>query len=148
MTEQTEIFKDNEKFQRIKKNALGMYTNIATLSCTLVSNENVRKNAMSRLRSSISTIVETITGQKFKWPGGTPESKNFFRNINCEFFPCHKNADADNFNCLFCFCPLYHMKDCGGSPEYLPNGIKDCSKCTLPHSNYQAIIDRLVKDVS
>jgi len=24
-------------------------------------------------------------------------------------------------------------KDCGGKFVYLPNGIKDCSACTLPH---------------
>lgn len=143
MTEQTEIFKDNEKFQRIKKNALDMYFSIAILNSTLVSNENICKNVMPRLCSSISTIVETITGQKLKWPDGTPESKNFFRNINCEFFPCHKNVDANNFNCLFCFCPLYSMKDCGGNPEYLQNGVKDCTNCTLPHTNYDAVIKRL-----
>ena len=24
----------------------------------------------------------------------------FFQNRECEFFPCHKGADAENFNCL------------------------------------------------
>ena len=25
----------------------------------------------------------------------------FFQNRECEFFPCHKGADAENFNCQF-----------------------------------------------
>ena len=33
----------------------------------------------------------------------------FFQNRACEFFPCHKGADAENFNCLFCYCPLYAL---------------------------------------
>mgnify|MGYP000051950745 CR=1 FL=1 len=33
----------------------------------------------------------------------------FFCNRECEYFPCHKNADPDNFNCLFCYCPLYAL---------------------------------------
>ncbi len=74
------------------------------------------------------------------------DSSKFFRNINCEYFPCHKNVDVDNFNCLFCFCPLYSMKDCGGNPEYLPNGVKDCTNCIKPHVNYDAVIERLKKE--
>ena len=58
----------------------------------------------------------------------------YFSHKKCEFFPCHKNADPDDFNCLFCYCPLYLLGDeCGGNFEYLPNGIKNCSNCTLPH---------------
>ena len=79
-----------------------------------------------------------------------PVMKNntrFFRNTDCEYFPCHKVDDTENFNCLFCFCPLYHMVDCPGSPEYLPNGIKDCSNCTLPHKDYEAVIEKLKKEV-
>ncbi len=29
------------------------------------------------------------------------------RNVN--FCHCHKNADPDDFNCLFCYCPLYAL---------------------------------------
>ena len=40
----------------------------------------------------------------------------FFQNKDCEYFPCHKCADAENFNCLFCYCPLYALGDeCGGN---------------------------------
>lgn len=31
----------------------------------------------------------------------------YFSNRECEYFPCHKGADPENFNCLFCYCPLY-----------------------------------------
>ena len=59
----------------------------------------------------------------------------FFCNRDCEYFPCHEVKDKDSFNCLFCYCPLYALGDkCGGNFFYHENGIKDCSKCTLPHS--------------
>lgn len=61
-------------------------------------------------------------------------ASEFFQNCACEHFPCHKGIDADDFNCLFCYCPLYLLgRDCGGNFEYLENGIKSCAKCTLPH---------------
>lgn len=59
---------------------------------------------------------------------------SFFQNRSCEYFPCHKGAGED-FNCLFCYCPLYALGDrCGGSFRYTEKGIKDCSNCLLPHS--------------
>lgn len=65
------------------------------------------------------------------------EKKNsfkFFCNKDCQFFPCHKTDDKENFNCLFCYCPLYALGDkCGGNFKYLESGIKDCSNCLLPH---------------
>ncbi|MDR3122078.1 MAG: cysteine-rich small domain-containing protein [Clostridiales bacterium] len=64
----------------------------------------------------------------------------------CEYVPCHKTADTENFNCLFCYCPLYFMGDqCGGTPAYNPNGVKDCSGCMLPHvkANYGYVVNRL-----
>ncbi len=76
------------------------------------------------------------------------ETKNhaFFTNRACEFFPCHPGADPDDFNCLFCFCPLYGLGDrCGGSFTYTPAGVKDCSRCLYPHrrESYDAVIRRL-----
>ncbi len=61
-------------------------------------------------------------------------SYRFFCNKECQYFPCHKTEDLDNFNCLFCYCPLYALGDkCGGNFRYLPSGIKDCSNCLVPH---------------
>lgn len=58
----------------------------------------------------------------------------FFNHKDCEYFPCHKTTDPENFNCLFCYCPLYALGDrCGGNFRYTKEGIKDCSKCGLPH---------------
>ena len=61
-------------------------------------------------------------------------SHAFFQNQECEYFPCHKTKNKD-FNCLFCFCPLYALGDqCGGNYTYTEKGIKDCSGCLIPHS--------------
>lgn len=58
-----------------------------------------------------------------------------FCNRSCEHFPCHKDADAENFSCVFCYCPLYAMEDCGGSYTCTKDGKKDCSACTIPHES-------------
>ena len=68
---------------------------------------------------------------------------NFFQNKKCEYFPCHKTDNIDNFNCIMCFCPLYTYKDCGGNYKILKNGIKDCSKCLIPHYDYNYVITKL-----
>ena len=67
----------------------------------------------------------------------------FFQNRECEFFPCHPTDRPEAFNCLFCFCPLYHT-DCGGNCVFR-DGVKDCSACTYPHDpdNYDAVCARL-----
>ena len=70
----------------------------------------------------------------------------FFQNRECEYFPCHQGADPENFNCLFCYCPLYALGDqCGGAFKYLSNGIKDCSNCLKPHrrGNYDKIMEKM-----
>ncbi len=69
----------------------------------------------------------------------------FFCNRACEYFPCHPTDDPDNFNCLFCYCPLYALGDkCGGAFTYNQNGYKDCTRCSFPHQreNYGKIIAR------
>lgn len=72
-------------------------------------------------------------------------SSRFFKNDACAYFPCHKTENAEEFNCLFCFCPLYSLEDCGGNFTFTENGVKDCSACTLPHNaeKYAYIMDRL-----
>lgn len=72
----------------------------------------------------------------------------FFENIECEYFPCHQGLE--NFNCLFCYCPLYLREHCPGKPKYIErNGktIKSCNDCTFPHQpeNYDTIIKFLMK---
>lgn len=74
-------------------------------------------------------------------------SFKFFTNRDCDFFPCHKNVDEEEFNCLFCFCPLYSLgKQCGGNFTMLPDGTKDCSACSIPHkkeSGYQYVLNKI-----
>ena len=72
-------------------------------------------------------------------------SYKFFQNRECEYFPCHKCADSERFNCLFCYCPLYVLgKKCGGNFRYTESGIKDCTNCMIPHEkeNYGRITAR------
>ena len=73
------------------------------------------------------------------------DNYKFFNHKDCEFFPCHPTKDPDNFNCLFCYCPLSALgEDCGGNFKYNENGFKDCSKCKFPHKreNYEKILAR------
>ena len=68
---------------------------------------------------------------------------SFFQNRECEYFPCHACGDTEDFNCLFCYCPLYALGDrCGGNFSYTEQGLKDCSNCLRPHrrSNYKDIL--------
>ena len=62
------------------------------------------------------------------------DNQTFFQNKECPYFPCHKVENVEQFNCMFCYCPLYALgTECGGNFSYTKNGIKDCSACTLPH---------------
>ena len=80
-------------------------------------------------------------------------SYRFFANKACRFYPCHKGIEE--LNCLFCFCPLYFLEHCPGSPEWIevPGGkgekIKDCSGCTFPHEpeNYDVIM-RILREAT
>ncbi len=61
------------------------------------------------------------------------EHYKFAQHKKCEYFPCHKGVEEAEFNCLFCYCPLYMLQDkCGGNFKY-SHGIKDCSDCTITH---------------
>ena len=71
---------------------------------------------------------------------------DFFQNRECEYFPCHQNADPETFSCIFCYCPLYALGEhCGGNFIYTENGIKDCSECLRPHKRecYDAITKKV-----
>lgn len=83
-------------------------------------------------------------------------SERFFQNKDCKFFPCHKTSNLEDFNCLFCYCPLYPLGDkCGGNFKYIGGVCKDCSNCMLPHkaknydyicSKYEEIMDIAAKN--
>ena len=75
----------------------------------------------------------------------TDGNYKFMQNLKCECFPCHSGADASDFNCIFCFCPLYYTDDCGGNCTYSCDGVKDCHNCLIPHKkeNYDMIIEKI-----
>ena len=69
----------------------------------------------------------------------------FFQNTDCEYFPCHKGIPKEDFNCLFCYCPLYALGEgCGGNCTYTEKGVKNCENCVFPHrwENYAAVLER------
>ncbi len=71
---------------------------------------------------------------------------NFFQHRECEMFPCHKGVEKEDFNCLFCYCPLYLLGDaCGGNFKYTEKGVKSCADCSFPHrkENYEKLVARL-----
>lgn len=65
-----------------------------------------------------------LTGRHYTW----------FQNRACEYFPCHDDVAEEEFNCLFCYCPLYRAENCGGA-FVVKNGVKNCSYCLLPHNS-------------
>ena len=73
-------------------------------------------------------------------------SYRFFENKACQYYPCHKGVK--NLNCLFCYCPLYHIEQCPGNPSYIEKegrAIKVCTNCTFPHQpdHYDKVIEML-----
>lgn len=73
-----------------------------------------------------------------------------FSHRDCEFYPCHRGADPDHFNCLFCYCPLYLLgTECGGTYQILAGGVKDCSDCLFPHQpeNYDKVVQKLQQKI-
>ena len=77
-------------------------------------------------------------------------SFRYFKNNGCKYFPCHTGLETDDFNCLFCFCPLYFLSDkCGGAFMYNKKGVKSCENCRLPHlPDYYDVIIETLEDYS
>ena len=77
-------------------------------------------------------------------------SYRFYQNRACEYFPCHKVSNEEEFNCLFCFCPLYALgSGCGGNCSYTKAGIKDCSACLRIHEpdSWTFVQRRLLQEI-
>lgn len=95
-----------------------------------------------RLENEIA--VDEVTEQRY-WID-LESSFRYFQNRACAYFPCHAVENSENFNCLFCYCPLYALGDqCGGNFTYTESGIKDCSGCMVPHKreNYDRIMEKM-----
>ena len=76
-------------------------------------------------------------------------SYRYFENRACAYYPCHKGTE--NINCLFCYCPLYHLEECPGNYRYIEikgKRIKECTDCTFAHQpeNYDIVIGLLSGD--
>ncbi len=72
-------------------------------------------------------------------------SERFFQNRACPYFPCHRGIEEKDFNCLFCYCPLYMLgRGCGGDWCFNAKGYKSCADCTFPHrpENYDRVLSR------
>ena len=77
-------------------------------------------------------------------------NSSFFANTACKYYPCHEGVEE--FNCLFCYCPLNAMEHCPGHPHFIEvkgKIIKDCMGCNFPHKpeNYDIIIEFLKKNM-
>ena len=86
-------------------------------------------------------LIDRAEERKFK----KGKKYSYFAHRQCEYFPCHKGADPENFNCLFCYCPLYVLGDrCGGNFVYREDGRKVCTNCQFPHrrENYEKVLAR------
>ena len=111
------------------------------------------------LWSSKLTFRHPVTGDPLEFTAPPPEEYpwtcfqapakadyDFYQNRSCPWFPCHAGADPNTFSCLFCYCPLYALGEaCGGNFTYTDRGIKDCSKCLIPHrrENYERVCAKL-----
>ncbi|MGL4607388.1 MAG: cysteine-rich small domain-containing protein [Eubacteriaceae bacterium] len=75
------------------------------------------------------------------------EEFKFFQHTKCEYFPCHEGIPTEEFNCLFCYCPLYALgKECGGNFVFTKEGVKNCSHCSFPHikKNYDSLLENIL----
>ncbi len=73
-------------------------------------------------------------------------SGSFFCNRECRHFPCHDGIEEEEFNCLFCYCPLYFLGDECGGDFVIKDGIKSCINCRRPHiaANFD-VINKVLK---
>lgn len=76
-------------------------------------------------------------------------SYRFYCNKACSYFPCHKVENEEEFNCMFCYCPLYFLEECGGNYT-INTGMKDCTNCIIPHrpNGYDYINKKIKKENS
>lgn len=117
-------------------------------SCREFKNSSGNKMASKNLNEANKNfsctkdfIAEMQSTQNFN-----NKNYKFFQHRECENFPCHKIDKLEDFNCLFCYCPLYFLGEkCGGNFYYTKSGIKSCKDCDFPHKreNFDAINLRL-----
>lgn len=52
-------------------------------------------------------------------------SYKFFENLGCKYYPCHSGIKKGEFNCLYCFCPIFVV-----CKRHSKSG---CEFCKVPH---------------
>ena len=69
--------------------------------------------------------------EKPYWEG---KEYSYFSHKKCEFFPCHKNADPDDFKLSVLLLPAICLGEkCGGNFRYTERELKTAQNCMLPH---------------
>ncbi len=137
------------KFKQLNENKI-----IASNS-DLKSFEKADKNFCEKFvnqteKFSEETNLQNLAEQNFQnsqnQQNAQSQNYKFFQNTKCENFPCHKIEKLEDFNCLFCYCPLYFLGEkCGGNFYFTNSGIKSCKNCNFPHKreNFDEINLRL-----
>ena len=110
--------------------------------------ENIELLKEENMNGSSATVADDPKGSN-----GYAASERYFENVACPYYPCHKRDEAAqgkevHLNCLFCYCPMYHLEDCPGNPQFKEkNGrrVKVCTNCTFPHEkdNYDIIMKKI-----
>ena len=83
--------------------------------------------------------------QKKYWEG---KHFAFYTNKECEYYPCHPVPEGTSSTACSATARFYMLgRKCGGNFTYLESGVKDCSKCLVPHrrENYGFIADSFQK---
>ena len=117
----------------------------------------IRDGVVDRAGTPEEVLIDRYIEELYQIPSGSyaafyghfaqkrDKAYAFFQNRACEKFPCHKGVPEEDFNCLFCYCPLYALGDkCGGNFHYTGKGSKSCVDCNFPHKreNYDAVLAR------
>ena len=118
----------------------------------------VRDGAVDRAGAPEDILTDRYIEELYQMPQGSygaffgrgesvkaEKAYAFFQNRACDRFPCHKGVPEAEFNCLFCYCPLYALGDrCGGNFHYTEKGSKSCVDCIFPHqkANYEKVLAR------
>lgn len=122
-------------------------TNPGSVACG-VSNCGMEGEIIARNADELSNLAGYFTVIFVK---DAPESirenvegfdYSYYENHSCKYYPCHK---SEHLNCMFCYCPMYHMEHCPGNPTYIEKEgrqLKVCSNCTFPHDreNYPKVM--------
>ncbi len=106
----------------------------------------LKKDLIKELYGLSDDMYQRVHGQMKLHVENTDTTRHssYFLNRECEYYPCH-DLPEESFSCMFCYCPLYDMENCGGTFTYTEKGVKNCRDCTFPHdrANYPKVLRKL-----